>query len=290
MGIVPLPLVDYHVHTARCGHATGAMERYVEHAIESGLTELGFSDHLFMYWLPRDQRDPELGMADWEHDFYIEDVERCRRQYAAEITIRLSTEADFIPGHEAELEAILRRYDWDYVIGSVHFVDGWGIDDSRQLSGFDAWDIDALYARYFDLVGASAETGLFDTIGHADLVKKFGHRPTRDQSEVHARLASRLATAGVCVEVNTAGLRKPAREIYPSPGLLQALRQAGVPVTFGSDAHAPHEVGADLRAATALMQQVGYETFVLYEARRRTLVDLGNETPPSLRQGNGGGG
>jgi histidinol-phosphatase (PHP family) len=271
---VPLPLVDYHVHTARCGHAAGAMERYVERAIQAGLTELGFSDHLFMYWLPRDRRDPVLGMADWEHDFYIEDVERCRRQYAADITIRLSTEADFIPGHEAELEAILHQYDWDYVIGSVHFLDGWGFDDGRQLSGFEAWDIDALYARYFDLVGASAETGLFDTIGHADLVKKFGHRPARDQSERYARLASRLAKAGVCVEVNTAGLRKPAREIYPSPELLLALRLADVPVTFGSDAHAPNEVASDLESAARLMADVGYRAFVKYAARRRTEVRL----------------
>jgi len=146
------------------------MERYVEHAIEAGLTELGFSDHLFMYWLPPDRRDPQLGLAEWEHDFYIEDVERCRRRYAGDLTIRLATEADFIPGHEAQLEGILRRYDWDYVIGSVHFVDDWGFDDARYLSEFEAWDIDALYARYFDLVGASAETVLFDTIGHADLV------------------------------------------------------------------------------------------------------------------------
>src|SRR6516225_8653075 len=87
---VAIPLVDYHVHTARCGHASGAMERYVERAIQSGLSELGFSDHLFMYWLPADRRDPELGMAEWEHDFYIEDVERCRRRYTGDITIRLS--------------------------------------------------------------------------------------------------------------------------------------------------------------------------------------------------------
>ena len=250
------------------------MERYVEHAIESGLTELGFSDHLFMYWLPRDQRDPELGMAEWEHDFYIEDVERCRRQYARDITIRLATEADFIPGHEATLEAILRRYDWDYVIGSVHFLDGWGFDDSRYLSGFDTWDIDALYARYFDLVGASAETGLFDTIGHADLVKKFGHRPSRDQSAVYARLATRLAKAGVCVEVNTGGLRKPCREMYPHPDLLRALRTEHVPITLGSDAHAPHEVASDLASATALARASGYEQFVMYAARRRTAAQL----------------
>jgi histidinol-phosphatase (PHP family) len=246
------------------------MERYVEQAIAAGLTELGFSDHLFMYWLPPDRRDPELGMAEWEHDFYIEDVERCRRRYAGDNTIRLATEADFIPGHEAELESILRRYDWDYVIGSVHFVDDWGFDDSRYVSGFEAWDIDALYARYFDLVGASAETGLFDTIGHADLVKKFGHRPTRDQAEVYVRLATRLAKAGVCVEVNTAGLRKPVGEIYPHPDLLRACHAAGVPSTVGSDAHAPHEVAADLATARELMRQVGYQTFVKYAARRRT--------------------
>ena len=87
------------------------MEQYVEHAIARGLRELGFSDHLYLYWIPPDQRDPELGMADWELDFYVEDVERCRRRYASDITIRLSTEADFVPGHERSLESILARYD-----------------------------------------------------------------------------------------------------------------------------------------------------------------------------------
>jgi histidinol-phosphatase (PHP family) len=269
-----LPLVDYHVHTARCGHAVGAMERYVEHAIEAGLVELGFSDHLFMYWLAPGARDPELGMAEWEHDFYIEDVERCRAAYARDITIRLATEADYIPGHESQLEAILRRYDWDYVIGSVHFVDGWGLDDTRYRAGYAEWDIDALYARYFDLIGAAAETGLFDTIGHADLVKKFGYRPTVDQSEAYARLATRLAHAGVAVEVNTAGLRKIVAEIYPHPELLRACRVAGVPTTLGSDAHAPGEVASAFGDGTDLMRAVGYSEFIRYEKRRRTSVRL----------------
>jgi histidinol-phosphatase (PHP family) len=264
-----IPLVDYHVHTARCGHASGSMERYVERAIEAGLTELGFSDHLFMYWLPMDCRDPELGMAEWEHDFYIEDVERCRGRYARDITIRLSTEADFIPGHEQELEAILRQYDWDYVVGSVHFIDEWGFDDSRYLSAYNDWDVDALYAKYFDLVALSAETGFFDTIGHSDLVKKFGHRPTGDLSSAYAGLASRLARAGVCIEVNTAGLRKPVSEIYPHPDLLRAFRLAGVPVTLGSDAHAPTEVAADFSSACDLMRSVGYDSFVCFERRQR---------------------
>ena len=250
------------------------MERYVERAIEAGLSELGFSDHLFMYWLGAGQRDPELGMAEWEHDFYIQDVERCRARYRQDITIRLATEADYIPGHEQELERILRGYDWDYVIGSVHFVEGWGVDDSRYLSGFAEWDIDALYARYFDLVGAAAETKLFDTIGHADLVKKFGHRPVADPVAWYAELAARLAHSHVCVEVNTAGLRKPVGEIYPHPHLLRAMHDAGVPVTVGSDAHAPHEVAADLAAALELMGGAGYTEFVRFARRQRQTEKL----------------
>jgi histidinol-phosphatase (PHP family) len=271
---VALSLVDYHVHTARCGHASGAMERYVERAIQAGLTELGFSDHLFMYWLPQNQRDPELAMAEWEHDFYIQDVERCRSRYRSDVTIRLATEADFIPGHERRLEQILRSYDWDYVIGSVHFIDAWGFDDSRYISEFAARDIDSVYAQYFSLVGASAETGLFDTIGHSDLVKKFGHRPTTDPIGWYTELAERLARAGVCAEVNTGGLRKPVNEVYPHLDLLRAYQCAGVPVTIGSDAHAPNEVAADFAAATELMRAAGYTEFVKFEGRQRTVVPL----------------
>lgn len=257
------------MHTARCGHAFGSMEQYVEHAIASGLDELGFSDHLYLYWVPTEERDPELGMADWELDFYVEDVERCRRRYATDIAIRLSTEADFVPGHEQQLQAILQRYDWDYVVGSVHFIDGWGFDDSRKLAGYAEWDIDALYARYFDLVGQSAETGLFDTIAHPDLVKKFGHRATVDQTSAYLHLAERLARSGVCVEVNTSGLRKPVGEVYPHPDLLRACQAAGVATTLGSDAHAPGEVAADLASAQALMRQVGYTQYVRFRGRQR---------------------
>ena len=250
------------------------MERYVEHAIQSGLTELGFSDHLFMYWLAADRRDPELGMAEWEHDFYVQDVERCRARYASDISIRLATEADYIPDHERELERILRGYDWDYVIGSVHFIGEWGFDDARYLAEFERRDIDALYAEYFELVAASAETGLFDTIGHSDLIKKFGHRPGADQQAAYSGFAGRLARADVCVEVNTAGLRKPVGEIYPHPDLLRAYQLAGVPVTLGSDAHAPTEVAANLPAACALLRTAGYSSYVRYARRERQHVAL----------------
>src|SRR5436190_23932676 len=104
-----LALVDYHIHTARCGHAVGEMAAYVERAIQAGLPEIGFSDHIYLYWLPLDQRDPELAMPEDQFDAYVEDVLRLRHAYP-EITIRLAVEADYIADHESTLKDVLVRY------------------------------------------------------------------------------------------------------------------------------------------------------------------------------------
>ena len=112
------------------------MAAYVERAIRAGLPEMGFSDHIFMYWLPLEARDPELAMPEDQFDDYVEEVFRLRRE-RPEISIRLSVEADFIPGHEPTLARILDRYPWDYVLGSVHFIDAWGMDDSRYIATYD---------------------------------------------------------------------------------------------------------------------------------------------------------
>lgn len=263
-------LTDYHVHTARCGHAFGQMEEYVEQARRVGLPELGFSDHLYLYWLPIGQRDPELAMAEHELDEYVEDVLRLRRANP-DLTIRLALEADYIPGQEAELKRILERYPWDYVLGSVHFVGEWGFDDERYLGQFDGWDLDELYARYFELLIAAAETGLFDSMAHPDLVKKFDHRPSAafDLAGTYARVADTFRRAGVCVEVNTAGLRKPCAEIYPSLELLRACQRAGVPATLGSDAHQPDHVGLFFEQGVAHLRAAGYEQIIAFAQRDR---------------------
>jgi histidinol-phosphatase (PHP family) len=263
-----LDLVDYHVHTARCGHARGEMAAYVERAIGAGLPELGFSDHIFLYWLPPERRDPELAMPEDQFDAYVEDVLRLRHEYP-EIAIRLAVEADFIPDQEPTLEGILDRYPWDYVLGSVHFIGEWGLDDGRYVSGYAAWDIDDLYEHYFDLVLRAAESGHFDTMAHLDLVKKFGHRARKDLADLYGRVACRLAAAGVAIEVNTAGLYKPVGELYPHLDLLTACRKAGVPATLGSDAHAPEEVARDLPLAIEHLRAAGYERILTYAGRQR---------------------
>lgn len=263
-----LDLVDYHIHTARCGHAFGEMQAYVERAVQVGLPEMGFSDHIFLYWLPEDQRDPELAMPEDQFNAYVQDVQRLQHAYP-EIAIRLAVEADFILDAESTLKSVLSRYPWDYVLGSVHFIGEWGMDDGRYLSQYDTWDIDELYEHYFGLILKAANSGHFDTMAHLDLVKKFGHRARKELTDLYGRVARGLAQAGVAIEVNTAGLRKPIGELYPHLDLLTACRKAGVPATLGSDAHAPEEVGLGLPLAIEHLHAAGYERILTYRNRRR---------------------
>ncbi|MBP2019339.1 histidinol-phosphatase (PHP family) [Symbiobacterium terraclitae] len=266
-------LADYHTHTVRCGHATGSMEAYVEAAIARGLGEIGFSDHVPMYWLPEERRDPTCAMAMAELEEYVSDVLRIRERYP-EIPVRLGLEADYVPGHEEALSRLLEAYPWDYVIGSVHFLGEWNFDHPDYVRRYDEWDIGALYDRFFALERAAAESGLFDFLAHIDLIKKFGHRPAHSLDAAYAELADAIARAGVAIELSTAGLRKPVGEVYPAPALLRACCERGVPLVISSDAHAPGEVGWGFEDARDLALRTGFTQVARFEGRRRRMVPL----------------
>lgn len=269
-------LADYHTHTYRCGHAVGDVAQYVEAAIAAGLSEFGASEHIPLYWLPPLLQAPlaDTAMPEAEMEGYVRAVLDARDRYQGDIAVRLGLEADIIPGHEAELDAILSRYPWDYVIGSCHYIGDWPMDHPDYVHRYDEFDRGDLYRRYFDIVCAGAQSGRFDLMAHLDLVKKFGHRPTGDASELYRSVAARLATAGVAVEISTAGLHKPVHEIYPHPDLLSALHAAGVPITISSDAHVPTEVGRDFDQALALARRTGYREFATFAGRKRTMRPL----------------
>jgi histidinol-phosphatase (PHP family) len=271
-------LADYHMHTVLCGHAVGTMDAYIAPAQALGLDEIGFSEHIYLYHLPPAARDPELAPAD-EHALaqYVSWVREAQARYPA-LPIRLGLEADYIPGHEETLARILARWPFDYVYGSVHFIDDWGLDDRRYIDGYAAWDLMALYRRYFGLVCDAARSGLFDIMAHLDLAKKFGFRPAEDLTDLYAAVSAELATAGVCIEVSSGGLRYEAAEVYPAPVLLRACRTAGVPIVFGSDAHKPEHVGYAYPALVAAARAAGYTTAQRFAGRQRHTVPL----PPAI--------
>ena len=254
---------DYHIHTKRCGHARGEMEQYVERALETGLEEIGFSDHLPFFH----KRDPGYTMALEELPGYVEDVERMRGQHPR-LRIKLGVEADYFPGQEKETEKALEAHPFDFVLGSVHFIDGWGFDMPEEEKNWRGKDVDQIYRDYFKLLRQAAQTGLFDIIGHTDLVKKFGHRPAQHLEEEIEKTAAVFKESGLTVEINTSGLRRPVREIYPAMEILKVYHHYNIPIVFGSDAHAPEEVGEDFDKAVAYAKEAGYSRALIYERRK----------------------
>lgn len=260
---------DYHMHTPLCRHAVGEPTEYATHALASGLTEIGFTDHSPM---PRDDFD-NWRMRQDQLAEYVEKVQRARREHP-QLTIRLGLEVDYIPGHESWIQDLAARHPWDYFIGSVHYVGTWDIDNPEKISMWRNRDTAEVWREYVALLMKAAESRFFEIIGHADLPKKFGHYPNAECTALYQKFFEVAARSNVAIELNTAGLRKDCKEIYPSPAILQLAHIRRVPITFGSDAHAPQEVGAAFNEAVALARAVGYTRRCKFERRVRREVDL----------------
>ncbi len=271
-------MIDLHVHTWRCRHAIGTVAEYVAVAAERGIGTIALTDHLPLS--PElVARDPEMAGYAMPASELVEYVgEVCAARDASIALggpeVLLGIEADLYPGNEEFVRGMLAEHPFDVVLGSVHFVDGWAFDDPDRREGYATWDVRALWERYFDDLVNAARSGLADVIGHADLVKKFGYVPEGDLMPLYTAAAEAFAQAGVAVEVNTAGLRKPCAELYPSAPFLLALNRAGVPVTIGSDAHAPAEVGSAYGEARSALEAAGYRSAVVFRARRAEEVAL----------------
>jgi histidinol-phosphatase (PHP family) len=261
---------DYHTHTPLCRHAVGEPVDYACRASELGLTEIGFSDHSPMR---RDNFD-DWRMRDDQLNEYVAKVRLAQKEFP-QLTIRLALEVDFLPGHEDWIRQLAARQPWDYFIGSVHYVsESWDIDNPAKLSEWKKRDAFEVWSAYFERLTLAAESKLFDIIGHADLPKKFGIRPAQDCTPLYEKFLAAAAKADCAIELNTAGLRKDCKEIYPSRDLLQLAFLKNVPITFGSDAHAPGEVGLNFAEAVALARSVGYAETVRFHQRQRETVWL----------------
>lgn len=262
-------LVDYHLHTRLCGHADGEPDEYVRAAISKGLSEIGFADHMPLLRT----HDPRLTMAPDDLPRYVDLVRGLQGSFD-EIRIRLGIEMDYIPGQMDEVWSTASGYDFDYVYGAVHYIDGWGFSDSRKLSTYEGRDPDETYERYFELFGEAVREGGFDVMAHPDLVKKHGMEATFGLDDLYRRAADEVARADVAIEINTSGLRKRALDMYPSLPFLRACAARGVPVTLGSDAHVPAQVGMDFDLAVSLLRSVGVTEIATFESRTRRMRPL----------------
>jgi histidinol-phosphatase (PHP family) len=261
---------DYHMHTPLCHHAQGEPVEYAAHALKMGLTEIGFSEHNPMR---------EDDFDDWHMnlrflDTYVSNVQKARQQFP-QLQIKLAMEVDYLPGHEPWIREFRSRHSWDYFIGSVHYVsDSWDLDNPKKLAEWEKRDPFEVWTIYFERLRMAAESGLFEIIGHADLCKKFCYYPREDCAGLYANFLDGVQRAGVAIEINTAGLRKDCKELYPNQQILNMARKRNIPLTFGSDAHAPAEVGLNFAEAIASARTAGYTQCCRFTQRHRELIDF----------------
>ena len=270
-------MIDLHVHTWRCRHATGTAEEYVRAAAARGVSVVAFTEHLPLppALVSRVEGADGYAMPAIELPEYVAEVRDAATLGATlGVEVLLGAEADLVPEGVDHARALIGEWPFDVVLGSVHMIDDWAFDDPDRTDGYDAWDLGALWERYFSDLVYAARTGFADAIAHVDLVKKFRMRPDTAVDHLYARTAVAIAEAGVAVEVNTAGLRKPCRELYPGAAFLGELYRAGVPVTIGSDAHTPDDVGAGAAEALAALREAGYRSALVFRQRRAEEVAL----------------
>lgn len=258
------------MHTPLCRHASGSPSEYAARAAALGLEEIGFSDHSPMR---QDDFDNWRMRFDQLHE-YVESVHQAQKDFP-KLAIKLALEVDFLPGQEDWIRELAASHPWDYFIGSVHYVsDSWAIDNPEMISKWKERDAFEVWEIYFDRLARAAESGFFDIIGHADLPKKFNIYPKQDCAPLFEKFLHAARKKDVAIELNTAGLRKECREIYPSRQFLEMAAREKVPITFGSDAHAPSEVGSAFSDAIALARSVGYTQSCRFTRRKRSTQPL----------------
>lgn len=261
------------MHTPRCNHATGSVREYAEAALRIGLTEIGMSDHSPM----PGGFDAEWRMKRSELTNYLAEVEKVRNEFADSLTVRIGLEADYHPGSEGYVREMIDSYPWDYIIGSVHYLGDWGFDNPDNLEDWKGRDIEQTYCDYYAAVADSAATGMFDIIGHPDLIKKFGHRPPPTSQKVRKAEETMLEAvheSGSALEISSAGLRKPVGEVYPHGRLLAKAAELGIPFTFGSDAHTPGEVGHAMDTCLGMLKACGIYKISRFSLRQRSSIPI----------------
>ena len=258
-------LVDLHNHTPLCNHAEGEMSEYIEVAIQNSTQYFGFSDHAPMDF------DPQYRMKFSDMQKYEQDVLHVQKKYKNKINILLGYEVDYLKGH---MDKRVLNADVDYLIGSVHFLEGWGFDNPEFIGQWQEQNIDEIWQKYFDTIRDMANSKLFDIVGHLDLIKVFKFMPEGNINKMAEEALLAIKKADMVLELNVAGFRKDVKESYPSINLLKQAYALGIPITFSSDAHKPEQVALFSEKITNIAKDVGYTKCAYFVKRKRKMLQF----------------
>lgn len=263
-----MKFADLHNHTKRCNHAVGECREYVEMALARGITTFGFSCHAPMSY------DSHYRMQLSEVDEYLSEVRDLRDEFSGRIDIKIAFEVDFITGKAHLLESRILEAEVDYLIGSVHFLNEWGFDNPAYIGNYEGKDIDNIWREYLVSIANMAQSGHFDIVGHFDLMKIFNNRPSKAVEGDIVRTLEAIKDNDMALEINGAGLDKQIAEIYPSEAILSTAHKMEIPISFGSDAHAPQKVGIHKDKMLSLAKRVGYKKAVNFTKKQREFYEI----------------
>jgi histidinol-phosphatase (PHP family) len=278
-------LTDYHVHLRPDEEGTSGerfftqanADHYREAAEERGIAELGIAEHIHRF-----VQSLEIWTHPWYRYWATDDVDEYV-EFLRGAGLKAGIEADYLPGREDRVQNMLEGREWDYVVGSVHFLADEAVDvhGEPDWENWDIWrsaDPEKVWARYFETLGEAARTGMFDILAHPDLVKVWGGQvpvPDGDLRRFYELAMDGIAESDAAIEVSTAGLRKPVAEIYPAPAFLSMCLEAGRPVALSSDAHRAEQLGFEYERALELLDDLGVRELAVFEGRERRLEPLG---------------
>jgi len=261
---------DYHTHNYLCKHAIKKPVDYVKAAINENLLEIGLSDHAPMQ---EDNYDDWRMLLD-DLKLYIQMAEEARDRYP-QIPVRIGLEVDYIPEYEDWIKELSEIYPWDYLIGSVHYIDNkWDIDNPHKEHLWINANVNQVWQQYFERMTLAAESGFFDILGHCDLVKKFGFMPSCDCKPFYRQFLRAASKTKTAIEINTSGAYKECKEVFPAYEILHLAYTEGVSLSFGSDSHTPETVGRDFQKALEMAVKAGYTSSILLNKRKVENISL----------------
>jgi histidinol-phosphatase (PHP family) len=289
---------DYHLHLHEHGAGTGGpplgvyppghIDRYVEAALARGITEIGFTEHLyrcvesepvFGSWWEREP-DPRLAaeLGAWIRierslslDRYVEVVLDAK---ARGLPVKLGLEVDFIPGTEQGVLDLLDGIPFDYLVGSVHWIGGWNFMRDSAPAEYARRGVDVAFRQYFELERTLAASNLVDALAHVDIIERHALRPEGSLAEHYDAIVAAAESSRTAVEVSSAGLRHTVRRPYPAPDFLARFHAAGIPITLASDAHLAQDAGTGHAEVVAAARAAGYRQYNRYLARQPIVTPL----------------
>jgi|SRR5690625_231898 len=267
-------LFDLHTHHYRCGHAEGSIEEYVQAAIERGIEIIGISDHSPFFHYEEEQPYPNVSMGKSDLENYIKEVLHIKEKYKNNIEVLLGMESDFFSDYIEVYSKYYEKFPFDYIIGSIHYVNGLNIFDKQRWIGMTKKQILETKENYYNLIGQSAKCGLFQIMGHIDAMK--GNYPefSKFKTEVVENTLKLIADYEIAIEVNTSGNTKECGGWYPAVDVLERAFYYGVDVTFGSDAHNPNRVGEELNLVINRLKEIGFTKWCYFKQKNKYYTPL----------------